>query len=141
MNQRIDSDQAPPPLGPYPHARRVGNLLWLSGIGPRQPDARTPPGIELDADGRVIRYDIEIQCRSMFANVRSVLEAAGARWEQLVDVTVFLIDLERDFAVYNRVYAEHFPNPAHQPCRTTVGVARLPGPIAIEAKCIAVIEL
>ena len=140
MNQRFDSSAAPPPLGPYPHARRVGNLLFLSGIGPRQPGAKVPPGVELDSAGGVTRYDIETQCRSMFANVRSVLEAAGARWDQLVDITVFLTDLERDFAVYNHVYAEHFPDPAHQPCRTTVGVARLPGPIAVEAKCVAVLE-
>jgi len=137
---RIDTESAPAPLGSYPHARRVGNLLFLSGIGPRQPGSKVPPGVELDAEGRVIAYDIETQCRSVFENIRIVLEAAGGRWDQLVDVTMFLTDLERDFAVYNRVYAEHFPDPAHQPCRTTIGVARLPGPIAVEAKCIAVLE-
>jgi 2-aminomuconate deaminase len=136
---RIDTESAPAPLGSYPHARRVGNLLFLSGIGPRQPGSKIPPGVELDAEGRVAAYDIETQCRSVFGNIRIVLEAAGARWDQLVDVTMFLTDLERDFEVYNRVYAEHFPDPVHQPCRTTIGVARLPGPIAVEAKCIAVL--
>jgi 2-aminomuconate deaminase len=139
MSERIDSDRAPAPLGPYPHARRVGDLIFLSGIGPREPGAGTTPGVVLDAQGRVAEHDIETQCRSVFANMLRVLEASGARWSDLVDVTMFLTDLERDFAVYNRVYAEYFPDPAHQPCRTTVGVARLPGPIAIEAKCIAVV--
>jgi reactive intermediate/imine deaminase len=138
---RIDSDIAPAPLGPYPHARRVGNLLFLSGIGPRLRGARTPPGVTLADDGRVTQYDIEIQCRSVFDNVRNVLASAGAHWGQLIDITVFLTDLERDFAVYNRVYAEQFPDPAHQPCRTTVGVARLPGPIAVELKCIAALDI
>ena len=138
---RIDTESAPPPLGPYPHARRVGNLLFLSGIGPRRRGSQITPGVELDAAGRIVRYDIDAQCHSVFANIRAVLEAAGARWDDLVDVTVFLTDLERDFAVYNRIYAEYFSNPEHQPCRTTIGVARLPGPIAVEAKCIAVVEV
>ncbi len=135
MTSVIFSPRAPEPLGPYPHARRVGNLLFISGMGPRRRGERTIPGVELDATGRVIRYDIEAQCRSVFENVRVILEDSGSSWERLVDVTVFLTDLERDFAAYNRIYGEYFG--AVQPTRTTIGVARLPGPIAIELKCIA----
>jgi 2-aminomuconate deaminase len=131
----IVSSRAPEALGPYPHARRVGNLLFLSGIGPRKRGEKAIAGIELDGSGRVLRYDIESQCRSVFENVRIVLEEAGSSWERLVDVTVFLTDLERDFAIYNRIYTEYFGSV--RPCRTTVGVQRLPGPIAIELKCIA----
>ncbi len=139
-NESFTSATAPAPLGSYPHARRAGNLLFLSGIGPRKRGQSTIPGIKLDDRGCVAGYDIEAQCRSVLENVRQVLEEAGSSWERLIDVTVFLIDLERDFAVYNRVYGEYFSDPAHQPCRTTVGVARLPGPIAIELKCIATVS-
>ena len=135
MSEAIVSPRAPEPLGPYPHARRAGNLLFVSGMGPRRRGEKHVPGVELDADGRVIRYDIEAQCRAVFENVRLVLEDAGSSWERLVDVTVFLTDLERDFPTYNRLYEEYFD--AVRPARTTVGVARLPGPIAIELKCIA----
>lgn len=128
---------APEPVGAYPHARRVGNLLFLSGIGPRVRGSMEIPGVRLDAEGRVIGRDIEVQCHSVFANVRAVLEAAGSSWERLVDVTVFLTHMEEDFATYNRVYAEYFRD--HAPCRTTVEVSRLPTPIAIELKCIATI--
>jgi 2-aminomuconate deaminase len=131
----IYSSRAPEALGPYPHARRVGNLLFVSGMGPRRRGERDVPGVELDTTGRVVRYDIEAQCRAVFDNVRMILEDAGSSWERLVDVTVFLTDLERDFATYNRIYGEYFGQV--MPCRTTVGVARLPGPIAIELKCIA----
>jgi 2-aminomuconate deaminase len=131
----IYSSRAPEALGPYPHARRVGNLLFVSGTGPRRRGERNVPGVELDGTGRVVRYDIEAQCRAVFDNVRVILEDAGSSWERLVDVTVFLTDLERDFATYNRIYGEYFGQV--MPCRTTVGVARLPGPIAIELKCIA----
>ncbi len=131
----IESARAPEPVGPYPHARRVGNLLFLSGIGPRRRGSREIPGVRLRADGSVESYDIEAQCRSAFENVRSVLEDAGARWEDLVDVTVFLTDIGKDFAAYNRLYAEYFAGV--RPCRTTVGVSALPTPIAIELKCIA----
>ncbi len=137
MSSTITSARAPEPLGPYPHARRVGNLLFISGMGPRRRDERLVPGVELDAAGRVVRYDIETQCRAVFENVRVILEDAGSSWERLVDVTVFLTDLERDFATYNRVYGEYFATV--KPSRTTVGVAHLPGPIAIELKCIATI--
>ncbi|HTO98968.1 MAG TPA: RidA family protein [Myxococcales bacterium] len=131
----FESKRAPEPLGLYPHARRVGNLLFLSGIGPRKRGSREIPGVRLRPDGTVESYDIEAQCRSVFENVKAVLEDAGARWEDLVDVTVFLTDLRRDFPVYNRLYAEYFAGA--RPCRTTVGVSVLPAPIAIELKCIA----
>ena len=123
MSDEIQSRRAPGPVGAYPHARRVGNLLFLSGIGPRRPGSDEIPA------------SFEEQCRSAFDNVRAVLEDAGARWEDLVDVTVFLTDLERDFASYNRIYAECFA--AVRPCRTTVGIDSLPTPISIELKCIA----
>jgi 2-aminomuconate deaminase len=135
MSSVVLSPRAPEALGPYPHARRVGNLLFISGMGPRRKGEKGVAGVELDASGRVVRYDIEAQCRAVFENVRVILEDAGSSWERLVDVTVFLTDLERDFATYNRLYGEYFGKV--QPTRTTVGVARLPGPIAIELKCIA----
>ena len=138
MSTGIQSTRAPEPVGAYPHARRVGNLLFLSGIGPRVRGSREIPGVKLRADGTVESYDIEAQCRSVFANVRAVLEEAGSKWQNLVDVTVFLTDLGRDFAAYNRLWAEHFQEA--QPCRTTVGVTALPTPIAIELKCIATVE-
>ena len=135
MNQAVHAQHAPKPVGAYPHARRVGNLLFLSGIGPRDPATNAIAGNVYDAAGRLTAYDIALQCRSVFANVRTVLEASGARWEDLVDVTVYLTDMARDFDVYNRVYAEHFTTA--QPCRTTLGISALPTPIAIELKCIA----
>jgi 2-aminomuconate deaminase len=137
MGDAIRTDSAPAPVGAYPHARRIGDLLFLSGVGPRTPGTNEIPGNVLDADGRLVGYDIEAQCRQVFANVRAVLEASGARWVDLVDVTVFLTDMARDFVTYNRIYAEHFPDPATAPCRTTLGITALPTPIAIELKCIA----
>lgn len=139
MSEPIRTDAAPAPVGAYPHARRIGDLLFLSGVGPRQPVSNAIPGNVLDANGRLIAYDIEAQCRQVFANVRAVLHASGARWEDLVDVTVFLTDMARDFVAYNRIYAEHFRDPASAPCRTTLGITALPTPIAIELKCIALI--
>lgn len=135
--ERIDTALAPLPVGAYPHARRVGNLLFLSGVGPRQPGSQEIPGVTLDAAGQVVAYDIATQCHAVFANVKQILEAAGARWQDLVDVTVFLTHMQQDFATYNRIYAEYFNDPATQPCRTTVEVTALPTPIAIELKCIA----
>ena len=135
MSDIVRTDAAPAPVGAYPHARRVGNLLFLSGVGPRQPGTNAIPGNVYDADGRLLAYDIEAQCRQVFANVRAVLEASGAHWQDLVDVTVFLTDMERDFAAYNRLYAEHFAGV--DACRTTLGVTALPTPIAIELKCVA----
>ncbi len=138
ISQTLMSDRAPEPVGPYPHARRVGNLLFLSGIGPRERGKLAIPGVIQDAEGKVVSHDIEAQCRSVFANVRTVLEDAGSSWERIVDVTVFLIDLQRHFATVNRVYAEHFK--VNRPSRTTVEVTRLPTPIAIELKVIATID-
>jgi 2-aminomuconate deaminase len=131
------SDRAPKPVGPYPHARRVGNLLFLSGIGAREPGSDEIPGNEVDAAGEVVRYDIEAQCHSVFRNVRAVLEDAGSSWEQIIDVTVFLTNLKDDFEIYNRIYAEYFAS--NRPTRTTVEVSRLPTAIAIELKVIAAI--
>ena len=139
MNEPVRTTGAPAPVGAYPHARRVGNLLFLSGVGPRTPGTNAIPGNVHDADGALIAYDIEAQCRQVFANVRAVLEASGARWEDLVDVTVFLTDMARDFGTYNRVYAEYFRDPVTAPCRTTLGITALPTPIAIELKCVAVL--
>lgn len=134
----IQSERAPEPVGPYPHARRVGDLLFLSGVGPRQRGSKEIPGVKLGPTGEVISYDIEVQCRSVFENVRLVLEDAGLEWSDLVDVTVYLTDMKRDFAVYNRIYKEYFSGPMDQlPCRTTLGITALPTPIAIELKCVA----
>ena len=141
-NESINASTAPKPVGLYPHARKVGNLLFLSGVGPRTAgsDANDSgvPGLELDHNGNFKAFDFEAQCRSVFDNVRAVLEASGSKWENLVDVTVFLVDMKRDFATYNRIYAEYFKDA--QPCRTTVEINSLPTPIAIELKCIATIE-
>jgi 2-aminomuconate deaminase len=131
----INSNKAPEPVGAYPHAKRVGNLLFLSGVGPRKRGTKEIPGVTLDADGNILSYDIEIQCRSVFENVKLILEASGARWEDLVDVTVFLTNMKKDFPVFNRLYAEYFSSV--RPCRTTVEINALPTPIAVELKCIA----
>lgn len=132
-----ESKNAPEPVGAYPHARRVGNLLFLSGLGPRQRGSKTIPGVTLGPAGEIQAYDISTQCHSVFANVRTVLEEAGASWEDLVDVTVYLTDMKADFQTFNRLWDEYFPNPATRPCRTTVEVRALPTPIAIELKCLA----
>ncbi len=137
MSERIDAERAPEPVGLYPHARRAGNLLFLSGVGPRKRGSKEIPGVTLDNQGNITAYDIEQQCHSVFENVRLILEAAGARWEDLVDVTVFLTNMKQDFPVFNRIYAQYFQT--NQPCRTTVEVNALPTPIAIELKCIAMI--
>jgi 2-aminomuconate deaminase len=140
----INTHAAPKPVGSYPHARRVGNLLFLSGVGPRIAGSGAHdsgvPGLELDHNGNFKAFDFEAQVHSVFANVKAVLEASGSSWNQLVDVTVFLVDMKRDFAAYNRIYAEYFSDVAHQPCRTTVAINALPTPIAIELKCIATID-
>ncbi len=137
MNDSIHAASAPKAVGNYPHARRVGDLLFLSGIGPRDASSNGIPGNVHDAGGALIAYDIALQTRAVFANVRAVLEASGARWEDLIDVTVYLTDMARDFSIYNAIWAEYFPDPASAPCRTTLGIAALPTPIAIELKCIA----
>jgi 2-aminomuconate deaminase len=135
------SNRAPEPVGAYPHARRVGNLLFLSGIGPRKRGSKDIPGVQLDATGGVATYDIEAQVRSCFANVRAVLEESGSSWEHIIDVTVFLTDMKRDFPAFNRLWAEHFPPGPSQPTRTTLQVGALPqagnAPINFEVKVIA----
>jgi 2-aminomuconate deaminase len=138
MSETIESSRAPEPVGLYPHARRVGDLLFLSGVGPRERGTKNIPGVELDESGNIISYDIETQCRSVFRNVRYILEDAGSSWDRIVDVTVFLTNMKADFATYNRIYAEYFAE--NQPCRTTVEISSLPTPIAIELKVIAIIE-
>ena len=140
MGDSVHAARAPKAVGSYPHARKVGNLLFLSGIGPRDPANNAIVGNEYFADGRVRRYDIDAQARAVFANVRAVLDASGASWADLVDVTVYLTDMARDFKAYNAVWAEFFPDAATAPCRTTLGITALPTPIAIELKCIAVLK-
>ena len=139
MSSVIRSDKAPRAVGHYPHARRVGSLLFLSGIGPRDAGDDSIPGNVVGADGKLVSYDIVAQCHSVFANVKAVLEASGAHWSDLVDVTVFLTDMGADFRAYNAVWAEYFPDSAKAPCRTTLGITALPTPIAIELKCLAVL--
>ena len=138
MNEKIKTDKAPEPVGNYPHARKVGNLLFLSGVGPRKPGTKVIPGVMVDGQGNALGHDIEIQCHSVFENVKIILEEAGSSWGNLVDVTVFLTNMKRDFETYNRIYAEYFKD--NQPCRTTVEVTSLPTPIAIELKCIATVS-
>ncbi len=137
MSKKITSSSAPEPVGSYPHARLVGNLLFLSGVGPRKKNSKKIPGVTLDTHGNIEEYCIETQCHSVFANVRNILEASGSSWEQLVDVQVFLTNMKDDFKIYNQVYAEYFAS--NQPCRTTVEINCLPTPIAIELKCIATV--
>ena len=134
----FQSDNAPEPVGLYPHSRRVGDMLFLSGVGPRKKGTREIPGVTLDADGQIVAYDIETQCHSVFNNVKDILEASGAQWSDLVDVTVFLTNMKADFKTFNSIYAEYFKDV--QPCRTTVEVNALPTPIAIELKCIAYLK-
>lgn len=138
MNDALDSERAPEPVGLYPHARRVGELLFLSGVGPRERGSKKIPGVELNEAGEIVSYDIGTQCRSVFQNVRAIVEDAGSSWDNIVDVTVFLTNMKDDFAAYNRVYAEYFAD--NRPCRTTVEVGALPTPIAIELKVIAIIN-
>lgn len=135
LNIALSEQQAPKPVGLYPHAKRVGDYLWLSGIGPREPGSNQIPGNQYAADGALTSYDIAKQCHSVFANVKSVLEGSGASWAQLLDVTVYLTNMQRDFAVYNQIWAEYFT--ADGPCRTTLGITALPTAIAIELKCVA----
>jgi 2-aminomuconate deaminase len=138
--QSYSSSRAPEPVGAYPHAKRVGNLLFLSGVGPRRRGSKEIPGVTLDAAGKVVSYDIEVQCRSCFDNVRAVLEDAGSSWQNIVDVTAFLTDMRKDFPAFNRLYAEHFAGPGNpNPTRTTIQVGALPTPIAVELKVIAAI--
>ena len=138
MSKSYESSRAPEPVGAFPHARRVGDLLFLSGIGPRVRGSKEIPGVTLDSAGNIVSYDIETQCRAVFENVRLVLEDAGATWNDIVDVTVFLTNMKKDFPIYNRIYPEYFAGPNKpNPTRTTIEVGALPTPIAIELKVIA----
>lgn len=139
----VDMKKGPKPVGNYPHAKRSGELLFMSGVGPRiaGSDANDSgvPGLELDHNGNFKSFDFAAQVHSVFANTKAILEAHGSSWESLLDITVFLVDMNRDFQTFNRIYAEYFPDPATQPCRTTVEINRLPTPIAIELKCVATV--
>lgn len=135
MKDIIHSQKAPEPVGHYPHARRVGDLLFLSGVGPRERGSKKIPGVELGPEGQILSYDIETQCRSVFANVKAILEDSGAAWTDLVDVTVYLTNMKADFPTYNKLWAEYFKD--NPPCRTTLEINCLPTPIAIELKCVA----
>ena len=138
INEIKNSSRAPPAVGSYPHARQVGNLLFLSGVGPRKKDQNEIPGVTMGENGEIISYDIEEQCRSVFQNIKYILEDAGSSWEEIVDVTVFLTNMKDDFLLYNKMYKEYFQD--IQPCRTTVEINSLPTPIAIELKVIAIID-
>lgn len=131
------SKKAPEPVGFYPHAKKVGGLLFLSGVGPRVMGSKDIPGVTLDGDGGIVHYDIEKQALSTFNNVRLILEDCGSSWDKIVDVTVFLTNMSKDFKKFNSLYKEHFSSCF--PCRTTVEVLSLPTPIAIELKVIATI--
>ena len=137
-NKSFNSSRAPEPVGPYPHAKRIGNLLFLSGVGPRKKGDKDIPGVTLSENGEMLDYEIEVQCKAVFDYVRFILEDAGSSWSNLMDVTVFLTNINEDFATFNRIYKDYFSDV--QPCRTTVEVTALPTPIAIELKCIATIE-
>lgn len=141
MSQTFESNRAPEPVGAFPHAKRVGGFLFLSGIGPRARGSKEIPGVTLDAAGNIVSYDIETQCRAVFENVRLVLEDADATWNDIVDVTVFLTNMKKDFPIYNELYAEHFAGPGKpNPTRTTLEILSLPTPIAIELKVIAAVR-
>jgi len=135
---KINSSKAPEPVGLYPHARKVGNLLFLSGVGPRERGSKKIPGVELDENGQIISYDIEAQCHSVFRNIRYILEDSGSSWDKIIDVTVFLTNMKDDFPKYNKIWAEYFKE--NPPCRTTIEINKLPTPIAIELKVMAVVE-
>ena len=135
MNESILSERAPDPVGPYPHVKKVNNFLFLSGVGPRKKGSLKIPGVELDEDGNILSYDIEKQARSVFDNVKMILEDAGSSWDQLVDITVFLTNMKKDFDTFNKIYGDYFKD--NKPARTTVEIKALPTPIAIELKCIA----
>jgi len=134
----INIKNAPKPVGAYPHSKKVGNLLFLSGVGPRKANSRKIPGVELDNSGKILSYDIETQCHSVFNNIDIILKESGSKWENLIDITVFLTNMDKDFEIYNRIYSEYFK--INQPCRTTIEICSLPTPIAIELKCIATID-
>ncbi len=135
MSNQINSSKAPEPVGLYPHARRIGNLLFLSGVGPREVGTKKIPGVELDANNNIVSYDIAAQCHSVFKNVKIILDEAGSSWEEIIDVTVYLTNMKDDFPIYNKIWAEYFSK--NPPCRTTVEINCLPTPIGIELKVVA----
>jgi|TARA_B110000211_G_scaffold75562_1_gene88374 2-aminomuconate deaminase len=135
---RINSSKAPEAVGAYPHARRHGDLLFLSGVGPRERGRKKIPGVELDVHGNILSYDIAAQCHSVFKNIKTIVEDAGSSWDKIIDVTVFLTNMKADFKTYNKIYAEYFKD--NQPCRTTIEILSLPTPIGIELKVIATID-
>ena len=137
QNKSINANQAPEPVGLYPHAKRVGNLLFLSGVGPRERCTKKIPGVELNEQGEIVSYNIEAQCRSVFNNIKLILEASGSNWNNIVDVTVFLTNMKDDFPIYNKLWAEYFAE--NPPCRTTIEINCLPTPIAIELKVLATV--
>lgn len=139
-NKVVESSRAPEPVGAYPHARKVGNLLFLSGVGPRERGTKKIPGVELDENGNILSYDIATQCHSVFKNVKAILEDSGSSWEELVDITVFLTNMKDDFQTYNKIYADYFDGMDTKPCRTTCEISSLPTPIGIELKCIATVK-
>jgi 2-aminomuconate deaminase len=136
--EKFNSDRAPGAVGLYPHARKVGNILYLSGVGPRKAGQTDIPGVTLNSVGEIESYDIETQCHSVFDNIRFILEDAGSSWDNIVDVQVFLTNMKDDFNTYNKIYAEYFKD--NQPCRTTIEIKSLPTPIAIELKVISTIK-
>jgi 2-aminophenol/2-amino-5-chlorophenol 1,6-dioxygenase alpha subunit len=123
-NKPLITEKAPPPVGPYPHARKVGGFLFLSGIGPRKPKT-----------GEIPTGGIEVETRAAIENVRAILEEGGSSLDKVIDVTVYLTNIDRDFPTFNRVYGEYFAK--NQPTRTTVGVEALPTKISIELKVVA----
>ena len=135
---KIESSKAPEPVGLYPHARRVGNMLFLSGVGPRERGTKKIPGVELDENNQIVSYDIEAQCHSVFRNIKYILEDAGSSWDKIIDVTVFLTNMKDDFPKYNKIWADYFKE--NPPCRTTIEINKLPTPIAIELKVLATID-
>ena len=137
QNKSINANQAPEPVGLYPHAKRVGNLLFLSGVGPRERGTKKIPGVELNEQGEIVSYNIEAQCRSVFNNIKLILEASGSNWNNIVDVTVFLTNMKDDFLIYNKLWTEYFAE--NPPCRTTIEINCLPTPIAIELKVLATV--
>jgi len=137
-SEKIESSKAPEPVGLYPHARKVGNLVFLSGVGPREKGSKKIPGVELDAQGNITSYDIAKQCHSVFQNIKYILEDSGSSWNKIIDVTVFLTNMKDDFPIYNKIWVEYFKE--NPPCRTTLEINKLPTPIAIELKVIASLD-
>ena len=138
MNRKkFNSSRAPKSVGSYPHARKVGDFLFLSGVGPRKLGEENIPGVELNNSGEIVSYDIAIQCHAVFENIRFILEDSGSCWSNIIDVQVFLTNMKEDFKTYNKIYADYFKD--NQPCRTTIEIKSLPTPIAIELKVIATI--